>query len=88
LLKLTIICGIINFIIEFIYDGTILSLGKIGINVFLDQMLVGLVEISAAIFASYIVAKVYRKNYCRNSFLLITTFTTLLGTLSLLKNQS
>lgn len=51
-------------------------------------MLVGLVEISAAIFASYIVAKVYRKNYCRNSFILITIFTTILGTLSFLKSQS
>jgi hypothetical protein len=55
---LTIICALIDFIIEFTYDGTLLSLSKLGINVYLDQMLVGILEIFAAIFASYIVSKV------------------------------
>jgi hypothetical protein len=84
LLKLTIACGFTNFIIEFTYDGTIFSLDKIGLDVFVNQMLVGLVEISAAIFASYIVVKVFRKNYCRISFILIAFLTSTLGALSLI----
>ena len=40
---ISIICASVDFIIEFIYDGTILSLGKIGVNVYIDQILVGLV---------------------------------------------
>lgn len=58
LLKLTIVCALVDFIIEFTYDGTILSLSKIGINVYSDQMVIGLLEVFAAIFASYIVSRV------------------------------
>ncbi len=32
-----------DLVVEFIYDGTILSLDKIGVNVYLDQILVGFV---------------------------------------------
>jgi len=32
-----------DLVVEFIYDGTILSLDKIGVNVYLDQFLVGFV---------------------------------------------
>ena len=59
----SIVCALINMIIQFIYDGTILSLDKIGISVYLDQILVGLVEIGAAIFCSYIIVKVKRKKF-------------------------
>lgn len=38
-----IVTGVINFSIEFIYDGTLLSLDKFGLNVYFNQMLVGLV---------------------------------------------
>lgn len=40
---ITVICGTINFTIEFIFDGTLLSLDKFGFNVYFNQMLVGLV---------------------------------------------
>ena len=33
----------INFSVEFIYDGTLLSLDKFGLNVYFDQILVGFV---------------------------------------------
>ena len=39
----SIVCALLNMIIQFIYDGTILSLDKIGVSVYLDQILVGLV---------------------------------------------
>ena len=53
----------INFGIEFVFDGTLLSLDKFGLNVYFDQMLVGIVEICAAIFAAYIIPKVARRTY-------------------------
>jgi hypothetical protein len=82
LLKLTIICGLTNFIIEFTYDGTLLSLSKIGVNVFWNQILVGLVEMSAAVFASWVVVQVRRKFYCSISFLTIAVSTLIIGLLS------
>jgi hypothetical protein len=84
LLKLTILCALIDFIIEFTFDGTILSLSKIGINVYLDQMLVGVLEVFAAFFATYIVTKVERKKYCQWSFLLVSLWTGMLGVFSML----
>jgi hypothetical protein len=41
--KIAIVTAIINFVLEFIFDGTLLSLDKFGINVYFDQILVGLV---------------------------------------------
>ena len=64
-----------------------MSLDKLGINVYLDQMLVGLVEIFAAIFASYIIGKVRRKRYCQISFILVFVFTSILGIFSLVENH-
>ncbi len=87
LINLTIVCALIDFIIEFTYDGTILSLDKLGINIYLDQMFVGVVEIGAAVFASWIVAKVERKWYCKVSFGLVSVFTTVLGILSLVERH-
>ena len=69
-------------IIQFIYDGTILSLDKIGINVYLDQILVGLVEILSAVFCSYIVIKVKRKKFSQLTFALAGIFTFVIGILS------
>ena len=79
----SIVCALINMIIQFIYDGTILSLDKIGISVYLDQILVGLVEIGAAIFCSYIIVKVKRKKFTLISFAFIGLFTFLIGLLTL-----
>ena len=70
--------------IQFVYDGTILSLDKIGINVYLDQILVGLVEIGAAVFCSYIVIKVKRKRFTHITFALAAIFTFGIGILSFL----
>ena len=70
-------------IIQFIYDGTILSLDKIGISVYLDQILVGLVEIGAAIFCSIIIVKVKRKKFTLISLGFIALFTLLIGLLTL-----
>ena len=41
--KIAIVTGAVNFSVEFIYDGTLLSLDKFGFNVYFNQMLVGLV---------------------------------------------
>lgn len=71
-------------IIQFVYDGTILSLDKIGINVYLDQILVGFVEIGAAIFCSYIVIKVKRKRFTHINFVFAAIFTLAIGILSFL----
>ena len=69
---IAIVTGAINFSVEFIYDGTLLSLDKFGFNVYFNQMLVGLVEISAAIFGVYIVSRVNRRNYVTISLFIIT----------------
>ena len=84
---MTIFCALIDFIIEFTFDGTILSLSKIGINVYLDQMLVGILEVFAAFFATFIVTKVERKKYCRWSFALVSLWTVILGILSMVENH-
>lgn len=73
---IAIITALINFIIEFIFDGTLLSVGKFGINVYFDQILVGFVEIFASIFGAYIVSKVFRKYY-------ITIAVTIIGIVSI-----
>lgn len=59
--NITIICGFVNLIMEFMYDSTILSLDKIGVDVHTNQFVVGIVEMAAAIFSSYIVMIVKRK---------------------------
>jgi hypothetical protein len=51
-------------------------LNKFGVNVYFDQILVGLVEVTAAIFGAYIVPKVFRKFY-------ITLAITIIGVVSL-----
>jgi hypothetical protein len=53
-----------------------LSVGKFGINVYFDQILVGFVEIFASIFGAYIVSKVFRKYY-------ITLAVTIIGIVSI-----
>jgi hypothetical protein len=70
---------LINLTIEFVYDGTILGLGKFGINVYFDQILVGFVEIFAAIFGSYIIPKVKRKKYITIAFTFIAILTAIMG---------
>lgn len=77
-------CAVIDLVVEFIYDGTILSLDKIGVNVYLDQILVGFVEIFAAIFCSYIVVKVKRKEFLRLCLILVAIFTSIIGVITLI----
>ena len=84
---IAIICASVDFVIEFIYDGTILSLGKIGISVYLDQILVGLVEIGAALYAAYIIVKVSRKRFCTINFALISVCTALIGLFTLITSH-
>ena len=81
---IAIVTGLVDMIVEFIYDGTILSLDKIGINVYLDQILVGLVEIGAAFFCAYMVVKVRRKRFTSISFALVAVFAVLIGILALI----
>lgn len=50
-------------------------------------MLIGILEVFAAIFASMIVSKVERKKYCQISFFLIAIFTSVLGILSLIEDH-
>ena len=64
-----------------------MSLDKLGVNIYLDQMLVGLVEICASIFAAYIIIRVERKKYCKISFLLVSLFTTTLGVLTMIETH-
>lgn len=77
----------IDFIVEFTYDGTILSLDKLGINIYLDQMFVGVVEMGAAVFATWIIVRVERKLCCKVAFGLVSLFTTVLGVLSLVEKH-
>lgn len=77
--KIAIITAAINFSIEFIFDGTLLSLDKFGINVYFDQMLVGIVEISAAIFGAYIVPKVFRRFYITLAMSIIGVVSVIMG---------
>jgi asparagine N-glycosylation enzyme membrane subunit Stt3 len=79
----SVACTVFNLIIEFIYDGSILSLDKIGINVYLNQILVGLVEMVAAIICSWLVVKVQRKRFLRICLLLAIILTLVIGVLSL-----
>lgn len=41
--KIVIVCGLADFLVEFIYDGSLLSLDNLGVNVYWNQILVGLV---------------------------------------------
>lgn len=66
-------------VIEFIYDGSILTLDKIGINVYFNQIFVGVVEVSAALFGSWIVPKVFRKQYICISFALLAVLSLAAG---------
>jgi len=76
---IAIITGIINFSIEFIYDGTLLNLDKFGLNVYFNQMTVGLVEIFAAIFAVYVIPKTNRKKYTTIALIVITVVCICMG---------
>jgi len=43
------------------YDSTILSLDKIGMDVHINQFIIGIVEMIGACFSSYIIIVVKRK---------------------------
>ena len=60
---ITIICSLINLVIEFMYDASIFSLDRIGINLYVNQFVVGMVEMMAAVFGCLIVASIYRHNF-------------------------
>jgi hypothetical protein len=81
---IAIICPLFDAIIEFVYDGTILSLDKIGINVYLNQILVGFVEIFASIFTSWIIIKVKRKQFIQTCLSLTIFITIIIGILTLI----
>ena len=66
------------------YDGTILSLDKIGINVYWDQILVGLVEIFAALYCSWVVVRVKRKKFTCICLGISAVLTMLIGVFALL----
>ena len=68
---MALVCAGMDMIIEFVYDGTLLSLDKIGEDVYVNQILVGLVEIGAAVFCSWVVVRVNRKPFSRYSLALI-----------------
>lgn len=76
---ITIVTGTINFSVEFIYDGTLLSLGKFGFNVYFNQILVGLVEIFGAIFAVYMIPKVERKKFLTFALLALAIVCAVMG---------
>ena len=76
---IALVTGAVNFSVEFIYDGTLLSLDKFGFDVYFNQILVGFVEIFAAIFGVYIVPKVKRRQYVTLSLLVITVICTGMG---------
>lgn len=64
-----------------------MSLDKLGIDIYVNQMMVGSVEIVASIYACFVIGKVERKRYCQVSFVLVAAFTTVLGILSLLETN-
>lgn len=76
---IAIVTALMNFVIEFIFDGTLLSLNKFGINVYFDQILVGFVEIFASIFGAYIVPKVKRKFYLTLAMTIIGIISIVMG---------
>lgn len=67
--------------IEFIYDGTLFSLDRIGLNLYLNQIVIGAAEVFAALYANIVVIRVKRKWYtilCLSliaCFLLVFVFT-------------
>jgi hypothetical protein len=81
---IALVCAGINMIVEFTYDGSLLSLDKIGEDVYVNQILVGLVEIGAAVFCSWVIIRVNRKPFSRNCFALMGLFTLIIGILNLL----
>ena len=81
---MALVCAGMDMIIEFVYDGSLLSLDKIGEDVYVNQILVGLVEIGAAVFCSWVVVRVNRKPFSRYSLALIGLFTLIIGVLNLL----
>ena len=75
-------CGIINFVMEFIYDATILSLDKIGFSVYANQFIVGLVEILAALAGTYLVIVVKRRDFVMYSMAIGACITLTLAIIS------
>lgn len=49
--------------LEFIYDGTLFSLNRIGLNLYTNQMVIGAAEMIASVYANIIVTRVKRKWY-------------------------
>ena len=70
------------------YDSTLLSLDKIGVDVHTNQFLVGFVEMFAAVFSAYIVTIVKRKPITIIAMVLSSIFTLLLEVISSLNYES
>lgn len=60
--------------IEFIYDGTLFSLNRIGLNLYLNQIVIGAAEVFAALYANIVVIRVKRKWYTILCLTLIACF--------------
>lgn len=65
--------------LEFIYDGTLFNLNRIGLNLYTNQMVIGAAEMLASIYANLIVEKFKRKRYTIINLLLLAALLTLLA---------
>jgi MFS family permease len=58
-------------VLEFIYDGTLFSLNRIGLNLYTNQMVIGAAEMLASLYANIVVTRFKRKRYTIINLVLI-----------------
>ena len=66
------------------YDASIFSLDKIGINLYVNQFVVGIVEMTAAVFGCLIVGSIYRNNFIMKCLFVCAGITLIIGMSSMM----
>lgn len=80
----TYCCGFVHMAVEFIYDGTLFNLNRVGLSVYTNQMVVAAAEMVASLYCNFVVPRLKRKSYtiiCLSLVGVLLLLTAFIGTL-------
>jgi len=59
----TYCCGFVHMAVEFIYDGTLFNLNRVGLSIYTNQMVIAAAEMIASLYCNFVVPRLKRKSY-------------------------
>lgn len=59
----TYCCGFVHMAVEFVYDGTLFNLNRLGLSLYANQMIVAVAEMLASLYCNFVVPRLRRRSY-------------------------